>query len=215
MVTYTVIGHGRSPERKKWGKRIDNRSDFVIRMWDCAWQEPADYGVKYDYGFLELYGPVLNNFYLHNKRQPKLKWLASVLFNGDKLQAPPNTERIYQHRWARVGVALGGVGASGRLELTRGTIAGCWAIEMCEPGDTVVLVGFDNIRAGIAAPIDEAFSPAYRANPGTFSFESYEAGVSKFGNHDYAIEHKIMQNVAKLYGVHVRFAEEVWGNGPL
>jgi hypothetical protein len=115
-----------------------------------------------------------------------------------------------QKRWSRIGRAMGGIGATGRLEFTRGTIAALWAIERSEIGDEIVLVGFDNVRRGVSLPRDEAFCPAYQASEGSYPFDAYVDGVTKFGNHDYAIEAPLLKTWADLHRVALVFAEDVW-----
>lgn len=209
MATIAIIGHGRSPEGTRWGALIDG-CDLVIRMWDCAWQAPADYGSKYDFGLLEAHPQMVQTFQKNNRRRPALGWVASVLHQPERCALPPNTELVDQTPWNELGKKLGGIGATGRLQFTRGTIATCWAIEKAKRGSTIVLVGFDNIVAGQTLNIDKAFSPVYRRNPGTFSFSAYRGGVSKFGNHDFAIELPVMKHLAAERRVRLITAGEIW-----
>jgi len=205
-----VIGHGRSPEGQSWGARIDG-ADVVIRMWDCQWQAPTDYGERYDFGLIEASPRYGVAFRIHNRREPAIGWIASMLHGWWKTAVPERTEFLDQAPWNDLGRELGGLGATGRLQFTRGTIAACWAITRAAPGDELVLCGFDDIFRGVAsASLEEAFSDAYRANPGTFPFGGYACGVSKMGNHDYAIERPVMMHLAREHGVRVRFAQECW-----
>lgn len=208
-----IIGHGRSPEGQKWGRHIDRRCDTVVRMWDWAWQNEVDYGTKYDYGLFELYPFTYASMKKHNVKTPERGWIGSLLRMGETLVPPPKTEIVDQKRWTRIGRNMGGIGETGRLELTRGTIAALWAIEQSERGDQIVLVGFDNVKEGKAKALDEAFSPEYQKNVGTYPFDKYVGGVSKYGNHDYFIEYPLMKALAELHGSMVSFADDIWGQG--
>lgn len=209
LKTFAIIGHGRSPEGRGWGPRID--ACTVLRMWDWSrWQAPADYGVSYDYGFFEAHPQMMATFYENLQCDPSIGWVASALGEVEKCVLPPRTEIVRQEPWNEIGKALGGVGATGRLQFTRGTIAACWAIERAETGEEIVLVGFDNIRAGQELQINQAFSPAYRKNPGTFSFAGYRGGVTKNGNHDFAVEKPVLEYLAAQRGVKLSFAQDVW-----
>lgn len=209
MATIAIIGHGRSPEGKLWGRLID-QCDTVIRMWDCAWQDALDYGTKYDVGLLEAHPQMMKTFQQNNRRKPARGWVASILHQPDRCDLPKGTELVDQAPWNALGQKLGGLGATGRLQFTRGTIATCWAIERARRGSTIVLVGFDNIAAGKTLDIEQAFSPTYRRNPGTFSFSSYKGGVSKAGNHDFAIELPVMQHLARRHRVRLVAAGDIW-----
>lgn len=204
-----VIGHGRSPEGKGWGGRIN--ACTVIRMWDWCWQARDDYGSRYDYGLFEAHPAMMRTFYENNRADPDKGWVASALFAPERCRLPKNTQLVDQAPWNALGKRLGGKGQTGRLQFTRGTIATCWAIEtLAKRGDRIVLVAFDNIRVGRALPLDEAFSKAYQANPGTFSFSSYLENATKYGNHDYAIELPVMRHLAARHGVEIAFAQDIW-----
>jgi hypothetical protein len=209
MSSCAIIGHGRSPEGKAWASLID-ACDTVIRMWDCQWQDPAVLGNRYDIGLYELHPTMMATFHENVRRNPRRGWVASLLKPVARSQILPRTQIVDQQRWNEIGIAMGGLGMTGRLQFTRGTIAACWAIEDAEPGDRVILVGFDNIRRGVTLPLDQAFCPAYRGNPGSYSFEGYRAQRTKDGNHDFAIELPVMRRLAADHGVSVVFAEDVW-----
>jgi hypothetical protein len=208
MSTIIIVGHGRSPEGRGWASRIDG-CDTVIRMWDWHWQTPADYGAKYDIGFYEIDTSLLRSFHTHNRRTPARGWVASLLNHSDEMLPEP-TEVICQKPWAFEARRMGGLGKSGRLEFTRGTIATLWALTNAAKGDTVILLGFDSIRAGRQLPIDQAFSPAYRANPGSIPFKGYVDNAEQYGNHDFRIELPMMQRVAARREVQLTFAEDLW-----
>lgn len=210
MSRFVVVGHGRSPEGAGWGRLIDG-ADLVIRMWDWHWQPADDYGTRYDYGLIEIAPVLLERARQHGKRSPRLGWVGSQLYCGRRaMTLPARTEVIDQKRWSRIGRAMGGIGATGRLEFTRGTIAALWTIERTEIGDAVILVGFDNVRRGASLPLEQAFCPAYRANEGSYPFDGYVGGVAKYGNHDYAIEWPLLKTWADLHRVSLDFAEDIW-----
>ena len=203
-----IVGHGRSPENKAWAEKIDS-CDYVIRMWNWDWQDQADYGKRYDYGFLEASPDIIVSFYKYNRRQPRRGWVVSDLFRSQMCQLPRRSELIDQTRWCDIGKSLGGLGATGRLQFTRGTIAACWAIENAHPGDEIILVGFDNVYAGEALTISDGFSPAYVEAPGGLSFSGYKPG-RKYGNHDFAIEQPVLEHLAAKHRVNLRFAQDIW-----
>lgn len=203
-----IVGHGRSPEGKGWADVIDS-CDVVVRMWDWTWQDECDYGAKYDFGFYEIQDALITAFKKHNKAWPKYGWVASLL-GFTKQDLPEKTEIISQAVWAFEGRRLGGVGATGNLEYTRGTIAALWLIARSAPGDIVMLVGYDSVLAGKQLALDKAFSRKYRANPGTMSFNGYKDNAVKYGNHDFAIERPVMQMMAKRHGVILKFAQQEW-----
>lgn len=204
-----IIGHGRSPEGKGWGKRID-ACEVVIRMWDWHWQAVEDYGSKYDYGLFEVCPKYTKVFLQHYKKVPAEGWIASYL-RDSRCQLPPRTEVFSQVDWSLKGRSMGGIGETGRLEFTRGTLAALWAIDrICDRSDEIYLVGFDNVKLGRSLPMQEAFSKVYQQNPGTYPFDKYVSGVSKYGNHDYAIEYPLMEKMAAPKKIKVKFAQDVW-----
>lgn len=211
MAAIAIIGHGRSAEGKRWRGHIDH-CDLVVRMWDWQWQAPDDYGTKYDFGLFEIAAGQMERFYKFNKRQPRRGWLASFLWRpGNAVTLPAKTEIIDQRRWTWIGTSVfGGMGTKGKLEFTRGTVAACWAIECAQPGDTVILVGFDNVQAGMALPIETSFAPEYRSEPSSFHFDGYLEGQQKYGNHDFAAEWPVMDYIAERRGVRLRFAHDEW-----
>lgn len=185
-------------------------------MWDWAWQPPEDYGTRYDFGLLETCRVVLDRFALHNEREPSEGWLASKLLNRlvTLKHLPKGTVIIDQREWLRSeGHSIGGVGETGRWELTRGAIAACWGILTSEHADTVMLVGCDNLRLGVTLPAEQAFCETYIANPGSWGLKGYHAGVTKDGNHDFIAERRLLEKMAAKRGVALSFAQDAWA-GP-
>lgn len=204
-----VIGHGKSPVGRGWGALIDS-SDVVIRMWDWHWQNPADYGFKYDYGLFEIaQGLIVDLFNKHNERTPSVAFLGSKLkpFRGP---LPHPTILIDPTPWERLGASRGARGETGKFKLTRGVVAVCWALTQVLPGSRVILVGFDNVHAQIGLSPEAGFPDEYRDLPSTFPFRNYKGGSTKYGNHDYAAERPLIEYLAAHHQVIVQFAEDVW-----
>jgi hypothetical protein len=208
-----VIGHGRSPEGRGWGCRIDACS-LVVRLWNCEWQAPADYGTRYDWGLIETHRKVLQQFSTHNRRTPRKGWIASKLYCTRDVHAmlPFGTVVIDQEQWLQCeGREIKGCGTHGVWQLTRGGIAALWAIHQTRPGDTVVLVGFDIIKAGVAPTAAEAFSPEYQASGGFWGLQGFTPGATKEGNHDYPAERRLIELVAaRRGGIKLAWADELW-----
>ena len=208
-----VVGHGRSPEGQGWGKLIDS-ADIVVRMWEWHWQAPVDYGTRYDWGLIETHRKVLDKFDAFNSGKPRLGWIASKLYCNARCLAtlPPNSIVVDQEQWLKQeGAAIKGFGETGKWQLTRGGVAACFAISRAKPGTTLVLVGFDNIRRGVALAPDAAFSPIYQADPAFWGMDGYKEGATKEGNHDYPAERRLIELVAsRRGGVTVAFAQDFW-----
>lgn len=208
-----VIGHGRSPEGKGWGKTID-QYERVIRMWDWNWQATADYGKKYDYGLFAVYPRGMQIFYKHNVSNPTKGWLAYLL-KPPGCTLPDNYVKVDPARWTERAKAMGGTGKSvGKLNLTRGTAAACWAIETSPSGSFVTLVGFDNVYECRNLPWDEAFSPQYTdvylKEFGQNKDRSYPEGETKTLTHDMVIERPLLMALAEYHGVALNFAQNLW-----
>lgn len=212
--TAVVVGHGRSPEGQGWGKRIDS-ADLVLRMWDWHWQSETDYGRKYDIGFYEASKAWMPNFWQHNQHTPEQGWVASFWGNSPKhCKTPDRSTFVCQERWCEQAKAMGGHGLNPELlHFTRGAIATCWLIENSKPGDKIILVGFDNVRARWCLSVEEGYSEIYRAQPSTFTFKHYIPGGPRHSCHDFSIEFPYMQRLAAEHGVEIVFADDVWGNG--
>lgn len=208
-----VVGHGSSPVGKGWGIKIDS-CDVVVRMWNWQpWQDVHDYGVKYDYGFYEILPAEMARFYKHNCRTPTLGWIAALPSPHQKRydgELPPESIKVDPVPWEQEATKMGGVGTKGRIILTRGCRAACWIIGTMFKGQTLVLVGFDNMVAGIGLPIKEGFPDAYVACPATFPFRDYTGGKRRYGNHDYGIEGPLLKTLAERAGITMVQAQEVW-----
>ncbi len=185
-------------------------------MWNWDWQAPADYGVRFDVGILEVHPKIMRQWREFNRATPAEAWVASMLHCG-RAGAPGMPDRCIvvdqKTRWIdQEGRAAGiqGCGETGNWELTRGGIAACWAMEYAQPRGELILVGFDNIAAGVALAPDAAFSPEYQAHGGFWGMDGYKGGVSKEGNHDYVAEGQLLASMAARLGLSLQFAERVW-----
>jgi hypothetical protein len=204
-----VVGHGRSTEGQGWGPLIDS-ADRVVRMWNWHWCDMKDYGTRYDWGLIEIH-PCLTQWKQHNKCQPSQGWVASLLMEDRDYRFPDNTSIIDQCEFLNsIPEQFQGCGETGTWQLTRGGVAACWAISTAQEGDSLILVGFDVIKDGVAMAVDEAFSPEYMASEGFFGISTFKEGATKEGNHDYPAERYLIETMGKCAGVAVVFAEDEW-----
>jgi hypothetical protein len=210
-----VIGHGKSPEGRGWGKRIDGAL-WVIKMWNCQWQTAEDHGARYDWGLIETHRKLMKLWRENNQHTPSMGWLVSILdrYQGWQAEVPKPARFIEQTSWLRKdwAIAIGGCGATGKWELTRGGLAACWAIEHAPPGEEIVLVGFDNLHAQHYLPLDVGFSQVYQDDPmGCWIYPSYVPEGTKDGNHDVVAERKLVEIMTARRGdIRLSFAQDVW-----
>lgn len=181
-----------------------------MRCWDCHWQDPKDYGTKYDFGLYEAHPAMMAAFHKHRSRTPGRGYIASFLGPTRDDLLPNPTTIIDQTKWTAEARALGGIGATGNLHFQRGTIAACYEIERASPGDEVILFGFDNTLAGRTLTINAGYSEQYRAEPSTFTFRGYIENAVRYGNHDFSIERPYLEMLAARCGVRLSFAQEKW-----
>lgn len=205
-IATVIVGHGKSAVGKGWGTRID-RALRVIRMWDCQWQDANDYGTKYDLGVFEIGHGMIKKWRSMNERQPKDGWLASVCSSERAIGLPDFTMIVDQGKWNQDAMAMGGRGATGRLQFQRGVVAACWAIENSRRRDRIILVGFDNVSARKALSKEDGFPEEYLKQPTTFHFNGYVVGAERYGNHDFSIEGAFLQKLAREHGVFVEHAD--------
>jgi len=206
-----VIGHGRSPEDRGWGKKID-ACDLVLRMWDWEWQAAADCGRRYDHGVVALDQRQLEAWRRRHSATPAVSWLG---FMRDGLPAHPAMEPLDPARWNEIAAKLRTPGKSRTFNLTRGCAAVCWAIKRAGADGDVVLVGFDNLRRGRLLPEEEAFGPAYLAHydaayPDWRRWSGYQAGETRCGSHDIAVERQLLGVLCAETGNTLTFAEDLW-----
>lgn len=214
MTIIAVIGHGRSPEGKRWAANIDD-CDQVVRMWNWDWQPEAGYGRKYDHGLFTITPKGIAMWERYNARQPTGMWLGYVSKPATIPDAMRNCYIIYTDTWVAEAMNMGGVGLSGVLTLTRGTVAAAWAISCTQIRGRldVVLVGFDNVKAENNRPPDESFCPEYwrmyrRFTPDIEKVYPWEQPQT--ATHDMRVEKKFLQQLAQKCGVGLHFAEDVW-----
>lgn len=208
-----IVGHGRSPEGKGWGAKID-ACTVVVRMWDCHWQWTTDYGCKYDYGYFEISPRQWQRFSEHNCRTPTQGWVGGkVKAKSIGVILPAKTTIVPSVRWVELGQLMGGRGKGGRLTLPRGVVAACWALERFRPKHCV-LVGFDFTYQGKTLSIEESFPAQYLREPSTGPFKHYVAHSRVYNYHDHAIERPLLVEIARRSGTQLSFAQEVWsGHG--
>jgi hypothetical protein len=182
-------------------------------MWNWHWQSIWDYGRRYDVGFFEWHSRAYGAFRLYNQHMPAKGWIVSDLRHqlveypvpGGKLLAV-----IKRGQWTYGNDTKVIEGPEGEWQLTRGTMAACWAMTKAKPGDAFVLVGFDNVREAVCLPVESGFAPEYRNDPGTFSFNGYQPGASRYGYHDFEAERRLLAAMADKYQVRVDFAQDYW-----
>lgn len=206
-----VIGHGRSPEGRGWGSAIDT-CDLVVRMWDWEWQAPADYGRRFDHGIVALNPRQLEAWQKRHGAAPAVSWLG---FMRDGVAAHPAMEPVNPARWNEIAAKLRTPGKSRSFNLTRGCAAAAWAIKTARAAGDVVLVGFDNRRRGRLLSEEEAFSPTYLAHydatyPDWRRWSGYQAGETRCGSHDIAVERKLLGVLCAEAGNAMSFAEDLW-----
>jgi hypothetical protein len=182
-------------------------------MWNWHWQKPEDYGTRYDVGLIEVHKTTIRDWREHNQRQPAQGWIGSLLgrYRGMISELPPAARVINQEIYTRQPRKQDwGCGETGVWQLTRGGVAACWAISQSKEGSSVVLVGFDIIRGGIALPVEDAFSAEYQSSAGFWGIGIYEAGKTKEGNHDYPAECRLYEFLAARHSINLSFAQDIW-----
>lgn len=205
MIKTVVVGHGLTPIGKGWGPRID-ASDVVVRMWDNHWQNVQDYGTKYTVGYFELSPKQWTKFSTLNVNTPERGWVAGMLKPTPGVELPLHTKCVSMGRWITRGQELGGVGATGRLKLTRGCAAAAWALETFS--GQLTLVGFDNVYYRAALPPKLGWPKGYPhlSSP----LKDYKGGGTKYHNHDYVNEGDLLWDLAARYGREIAHAQDIW-----
>lgn len=188
-----VIGHGPSPEGRGWGPAID-ACDFVVRMWECGWQAPADYGTRYDAGVFTIWPNELKRFRAFRAAQPQpARWWAYDL-RGLGMAALTEPAEIMDPRpWNERARRAGGCGLAGRFELTRGGMAALHAIATLRPR-RLHLIGFDTLRAGAQSEREHAAAFAARYGATAVRLNNPLApGAPRSGSHDFAAERRLIE----------------------
>lgn len=189
-----IIGHGPSPGGKGWGTDID-LCDCVIRMWDCHWQAPADYGIRYDIGCFTLSPKELVDFRRLCRRRP-LKWWGydpRGMIRGGHVEALAEPIEVIESRaWEDRGRKMGGRGLAGRFELSRGSAAVMAALEWLKP-ERLHIVGFDTVASGVIA--DAEYGPAAAASNADRRVTpqiKIDRARGKTATHDYPAERRLI-----------------------
>ncbi len=142
-----VVGHGPSLSGAGRGAEID-ACDIVVRLHNCEWQTPADYGARYDYGVLP--GPWLAKALPGIVRRPARGWLLYRFDRPPQVRPPASAQVICIDRWRREIWAQGGVSNIGRPSPTRGSAAILMAAQHFKPA-RIWCFGLDNLMAGTTA----------------------------------------------------------------
>lgn len=214
MTTAVIVGHGPSPKGRGWGKHID-AAETVVRMFDCGWQSPEDYGTRYDIGVVTLAARQLNWFATEATRRPALWWLyrQDGAWFSVKGETPQEMFTVDQDR--QTALDIGAQTLGGNFALTRGTAAACNAIRRLGVG-TVVLVGFDEVRARRFS--QQPYSPECLAHmqrrpdcPTIGADMTARApDQTQTLGHDVSVEMDVIMKAAAECGVNALHADEVW-----
>lgn len=189
-----VIGHGPSPSGKGWGAQID-ACERVIRMWDCHWQAPADYGTRYDVGIFTVWPGELQEFRRGRQRTPAEWWgydIRGMGRNGHREPLDQPSRLIDTRGWIARARAFGAKGSTGKLEFTRGTVAVLAAIEWLKP-QRLHIVGFDTISQGALAwpQYSAAAIGAWEQRKGR-AYAFVDDGRERSPTHDYGAERRLI-----------------------
>lgn len=209
-----VVGHGTSPENKRWGQKID-RAHAVVRMWNWhyQWKRPWDYGTHYDWGFYEILPTELSRMGKYNKANPRVGWIASDLTPPKKPYdglLPKGSIKVNSGPLEQRAIGMGGMGTKGKIRLTRGVCAAAFMLTRMFEGDRLILVGFDNAYAGVGLSPRDAFPADYLTDPATFPLRNYQGGTTKYSNHDYAVERPLLEALAEEARIQLSWAQEYW-----
>lgn len=207
-----VIGHGPSPTDRGWGERID-RADCVVRMFDCGWQKPADYGVRYDVGVLTMRKRQAQWFGREATLRPTEWWAYDQDGHGYTVETEEPQTLLSVPEALSEARRLGGMGTAGFLTLTRGTAAACFAASQWRP-ERLVLVGFDEVRAGtfmaMAYPNDFHRQLMARPDAGLLRrrLAARRPGGHRSTGHDYAVEAAVILGACERVGAKMIWAED-------
>jgi hypothetical protein len=75
-------------------------------MWNWTWQDPKDYGTKYDYGMLDVAKVLIEEFYNHKKADPAIGFLGfkhkkAPVPQDQKHMIPENLEYVNIEPWVK------------------------------------------------------------------------------------------------------------------
>ncbi len=198
-----IIGHGPSTRGRRLGSFID-LCDTVIRMIECDWQDPEDYGEKYTIGVYATGGS--DDFTKVIVKKPSLCWwvyvtsgaLSTMAVSDDSVDRAGAGKRPI--RWLRKTVWKW-IGEDKKF--SRGTAAAIAAMELLRFDTTPTslhLVGFDDVVRG--GMLKDAYHPPelqqYLRTQGRTLARSET-------DHDWKNEGAVLCEVAKHYGIEVNF----------
>lgn len=215
MEEVIVVGHGPSPAGKGWGARID-RADRVIRMFDCGWQDPADYGARYDIGVMTLRKRQAAWFAREAVRRPTEWWAYDQDGHGVAISTPEPQTPVDVAAAQAEAVRQGGMGTGGFLTLTRGAAAACFAASQFAPR-RLVLVGFDEVRARgfMSGPYPAACLQQIARRPDSRlirrRMEARKPGDTRSAGHDLGVESAVIRWACAHAGTALNWAEDVFG----
>lgn len=180
-----VVGHGPSPAGRGWGERIDS-AEIVIRMSNCSWQDPVDYGERYDYGLLGLlnkHGKLIERE--PDPRQPDEAW---VTYDWMRALAPKEWRGVpCLPSCADTLVKMVGGRREPDFRLTKGCAAACWTIVHIAPV-SLALIGCDMLLDG---------RPTQPINPPQYPWSR----SARRRYHDHAAETKLIRRLALAFDV--------------
>lgn len=174
MTTAVIIGGGASALRRGWGHFID-KADFVVRMFDHSWQEPADYGTRYDAGFFMInQGPAFERWPRPSHlvmattgvmaTTDPTEWWGAISFEQFEPLIPAFKKRADFRLFKFYDLAERARALTPdslpKVVLARGTQAAIAALWHVKP-TRLILVGFDHMRAGcMTRSAHKPFNPA-------------------------------------------------------
>lgn len=197
-IAVAIIGHGPSMAGKGAGEVVDSH-DIVVRMAECDFQSPEDYGVKYTIG-------VSCDGTSEKLRQASLRIPEAYWYYDTKLLGKTQRDG-YQvlSDGVRVRTIQGIVSKwlkSGETKFSRGTASFIACCEILHPA-RITLFGFDDVARGYTLADGHGGE-----HPRELSRYLREKGISTFRNptdHDWAREPEIIREVASVFGVEVVF----------
>lgn len=186
-----VVGSGPSLAGAGRGSAIDAHG-AVLRLFDCAWHNPADHGSAWTWGLIP--GPWkrldFTTIVAGMERRPALGWLA-YHFGRPHRRVPLGTRAVAAARW---NARLQAVTGRSEIVLTRGF---CLFLAAAAFGPRRITgYGFDALRAGSQA--------GYRYHPGydATGFDPAKAAA----RHDAGVERELLHELEAMTGITIELA---------